>query len=258
MSFPEISRTCFTWHNERGGRLGGASRFADHLDDMPTAGWGYGALTNNRTDDFQALLYGHMATYQSRGTFHSTEQLSFTGEGWYRDFLHLPNRAPNATDVQIGEQNYPLGGYPTENDVSFCIVSQVIVARMTRWQLVFEDFYRQATQSKGSVWLARGAPKRWFSKGSSGFSVLNAPTRVGKLSYSVAVGEDGSATFSVKPPSGAASQVRWQLRWPYTFDHVDCDGCIVEEIADNGVVSVLQNSDVGFQATARMTAEAWI
>lgn len=43
-------------HNERGGRLGGASRFEDHLDDMPTAGWGFGALSNNRTDDFLALL----------------------------------------------------------------------------------------------------------------------------------------------------------------------------------------------------------
>ena len=34
-------------------------------DDMPTAGWGYGALTNNRTIDFSALLYGHMVSVQS-------------------------------------------------------------------------------------------------------------------------------------------------------------------------------------------------
>jgi hypothetical protein len=27
-------------HNKAGGRLGGASRFESHLDDMPTAGWG--------------------------------------------------------------------------------------------------------------------------------------------------------------------------------------------------------------------------
>jgi hypothetical protein len=258
----DLENMLLTWHNERGGRLGGASRFSNWLDDMPTAGWGYGALTNNRTDDFQALLYGHMATYQSRGTFHSTEQLSFTGEGWYRDFLHLHNSPPNSTDVQIRELDQPLGAevgyYGTENDISFCIVSQIIVSRMTRWQLVFEDFYRQAADSKGSIWLARAAPKRWFGKGSSGFSVSNAPTRVGKLSYSVAVGEDGSATFAVTPPSGAASQVRWQLRWPYAFDHVDCDGCTVEEIADNGVVSLLQKSDAEFKATARMTADMWI
>jgi len=216
---------------------------------------GYGALTNNRTDDFQALLYGHMATYQSRGTFHSTEQLSFTGEGWYRDFLHLHNSPPNGTDASLGAE---VGYYGTENDISFCIVSQIIVARMTRWQLVFEDFYRQSEQSTGSIWLARAAPKRWFIKGSGGFSVVNAPTRFGKLSYKVAVGEDGSATFSVTPPSGAAPQTLWQLRWPYAFDHVDCDGCTVQEIAENGVVSVLQDSDTAFTATAKMTAEMWI
>jgi hypothetical protein len=33
-------------HNTKGGRLGGASRWEDHLDDMPTAGWGYGALVS--------------------------------------------------------------------------------------------------------------------------------------------------------------------------------------------------------------------
>merc|ERR1712093_489411 len=136
-------------------------------------------------------------------------------------------------------------------------VSEVIVARMTRWQLIFEDFYRRGDQAKGSIWLARGAPKRWFSKGSSGFSVANAPTRVGKVSYNVTVGEDGSATFSVTPPSGAASKVRWQLRWPYAFDHVDCVGCAVQEIADNGVVSVYSNNPE-FRATARLTAEMWV
>lgn len=46
--------------------MAGASRFAQWLDDMPTVGWGYGALTGNRTKDFLALLYGHMATYQVR------------------------------------------------------------------------------------------------------------------------------------------------------------------------------------------------
>merc|ERR1711998_532572 len=47
----DLEDTLLTWHNSRGGRLGGASRFSNWLDDMPTAGWGYGALTNNRTDD---------------------------------------------------------------------------------------------------------------------------------------------------------------------------------------------------------------
>lgn len=53
-----VESTWLRYHNERGGRLGGANRFEERLDDMPSAGWGYGALTNNRTADFLALLVG--------------------------------------------------------------------------------------------------------------------------------------------------------------------------------------------------------
>lgn len=34
----EVERGLLQWHNEMGGRLGGASRFTDHLDDFPSAG----------------------------------------------------------------------------------------------------------------------------------------------------------------------------------------------------------------------------
>jgi len=139
----DIENMLLTWHNNRGGRLGGASRFANRLDDMPTVGWGYGALANNQTNDFLALLYGHMASYQSRGSFHSTEQVEFTGEGWYRDYMYWKNLGPNETRP---DQSL-LRGYANERDLSFCIVSEVIVARLTRWQLVFEDFYRARSDS---------------------------------------------------------------------------------------------------------------
>ena len=47
-----------------------------------------------------------------------------------------------------------------ENDISFCIVSNILVARMTAWQLLVEQ--------GGSVWLGKGAPQRWF-RHSDGF-----------------------------------------------------------------------------------------
>jgi hypothetical protein len=103
-------------HNHKGGRFAGANRFLGWLDDMPTAGWGYGALTNNQTDNFLALLYGHMATYQSRGTFHTTEQLSYRGEGHYRAFNHWKDPAPrvvlesSATPRGVGENWVGEGG----------------------------------------------------------------------------------------------------------------------------------------------------
>jgi len=223
----DVESTLLMWHNEKGGRLGGANRFEDRLDDMPTAGWGYGAITNNKTLDFLALLYGHMATYQSRGTFHSTEQLSFRGEGYYRNFVHWPN-PPNSS---LMRPSY----YAQENDISFCIVSQVIVARMTRWQLVFEDFYRYRTRS---IWLARGAPKRWFQPG-AGFSVANVSTRIGLISFTVSIPSKGSASFSVEVPS---QDILWKLRWPGRLvgtPHGDA-GCKVRAVDTNtGIVTVV-------------------
>ena len=130
----------------------GASRWEDHLDDMPTAGWGYGALVNNQTSDFLELLYGHMASYQSRGTFHSTEQLSFLGTGRYRSFLHIkdpPVDLASPIHEVTSQDRAQSGYYGIENDVSFCIVSNILVARMTRWQLVMED------SVTNSIWLAR-------------------------------------------------------------------------------------------------------
>lgn len=58
----EVENVFLHFHNDMGGRVGGASRFEGWLDDMPTAGWGYGALTNNRTQDYLALLYGKVVS----------------------------------------------------------------------------------------------------------------------------------------------------------------------------------------------------
>jgi len=265
---------------------------------MPTAGWGYGAIANNFTDDFLALLYGHMATYLSRGTFHSTEQLSFRGEGWYRDFLHWPNPPPNGT---ADAAHLRLQYYGNENDVSFCIVSEIIVARMTRWQLVFEDLYRPkfgsenwschhwtseeearvksapdaqvctdgghrwtgghneatpgcracsccAAQDHGSIWLARGAPKRWFGVG-GGFKVTAAPTRFGALSYEVTVDKD-EATYQVTVPNAAPADLRWKLRWPLGATQVRSQGCTVVDTSPNGIVTVIASSGVSFTVWA--------
>jgi hypothetical protein len=157
-------------HNSKGGRLGGQSRFESHLDDMPTAGWGYGAIANNQTQDFLELLYGHAANYQSRGTFHSTEQLPFTGTGRYRA-IPMNDPAPGggshrSTVASSALLHGGLGYNGVETQISFCIVSNIIVAHMTRWQLVMED--------GGVIWLGRGAPRRWFVPGVGGFNVTSA------------------------------------------------------------------------------------
>ena len=174
---------------------------------MPTYGWGFGALTNNRTNDFLALLYGHAANYQSRGTFHATEQLSFLGEGLYRDFLHWPNDTdPLNPGIKknVARKLGRVGAYyAPEQDISFCIVTEVLVARLTRIQLIMEDFYRDGGgRFGGGIHLARGAPRRWFYSPGTTWSVKAAPTRLGRISYNVTIAPQGeSASFDISTPS---------------------------------------------------------
>ena len=58
--------------------------------------------------------------------------------------------------------------------------------------------------AKPTIWLARGAPKRWFAPTSRALNVTNVPTRTGRVSFSVKVAKAGEATFSVS----AAGAVR--------------------------------------------------
>eukprot|EP01044_Picomonas_judraskeda_P009505 COSAG03_NODE_1160_length_4662_cov_8.031373_2_plen_65_part_00 len=45
-------------------------------------------------------------------------------------------------------------------DVSLDVVPAIEVARLTRWQLVFEPFRRDGTRESDQIWLCRGAPRR--------------------------------------------------------------------------------------------------
>ena len=264
----EIEALFLRYHNELGGRTGGASRWQTHLDDMPTAGWGFGALTNNKTTDFLALLYGHAANYQSRGSFHSTEQLSFYGEGLYRDFNTF-TETPVGQDGGDGESSLPRapeaarmrsgsGYYGSENDISFCIVSEILVARMTRWQLILEDSYRSRIEGRlPAIHLGRGAPKRWFGLGGGktskptgpGFAVANAPTSFGgRISFRVSVPQAHAANYSVAAGSVKPGSVRWTMRWPGTLGTqadpvVHFGGCKVLDVdSASGEVAVLQTA----------------
>merc|ERR1712176_1016093 len=108
-----------------------------------------------------------MATFTSRGTFHATEQLGILGEGEYRKY-----NGPFGTCCGI--------------DVSLCVVNVIEVARLTRWQLVFEPYRSEGGKDVQQVWLARGAPKRWFRDpegfAASGLTLANAG---GKISFNV-------------------------------------------------------------------------
>ena len=220
----EVEGALLDWHNAMGGRLGGASRFMDHLDDFPSAAWAYAALTNNQTRDFHALVYGHMATYSSRGTFHATEQLQIESDGdAYRHYS------------------------PTyKGDVSLCVPTVVEVARLTRWQLVFEP-YRSDSGHK-QVWLGRGAPKRWFRDADGfGFGGGKRPVPLasgGAIAFDVSTAPaEQSATYNITVYGDEAlieDGTRFVLRWPGALkEHSAVGGCTVVAVEpSNGLVVV--------------------
>lgn len=132
-----------------------------------------------------------------------------------------------------------LGYNGKETQISFCIVSNIIVAHMTRWQLVMED--------DGAIWLGRGAPKRWFKPGVGGFNVTAAPTSVGKINFKMHASTAQSASYSVTVPGGHSHEQRWSFRWPGLL-HVGsatATGCTIEAVdAAMGIVTCTAQSTV--------------
>ena len=99
-------------------------------------------------------------------------------------------------------------------------------------QLVFEDVFRPETPL---IWLARGAPKRWFTPG-AGFGIDNVPTFRGRVSYRLSVDDVGKATYSVTSPEDS----KWVLRWPGEIKSAQCgEGCQVTAVENaHGIVTV--------------------
>ena len=160
------------------GTVSGITRWSDHLDDMPSSYYLATSLRNDRVDRFLLLHYGHMANYMGRGTFTATEQLPITADanGQWRDYLW----------------SYLEGG------IDMCVPSVMLPAIATRWQLVLERY------DEDVIYLARGAPRRWFNTTTGGFSVRDAATRFGAVSVAVtnapvAAGEHSTATTQFTP-----------------------------------------------------------
>jgi hypothetical protein len=181
------------------GTVSGITRWADHLDDMPSSYYLAASLWSDRLPRFHLLLYGHMANYQGRGTFTATEQLPITADslGFYRDYLW----------------SYLEGG------IDQCIPSIMLPAIGTRWQLVLERY------DEDVLYLARGAPARWAAPGAGGYGLQRAATRFGWVDLHVdntarpaGDGEDAAATVAfTRAPNAVAGvapapQLRLRLR----------------------------------------------
>jgi len=140
------------------GTLGGINRYTNHLDDMPSLGYAISSLRLGRLASFWSLLFGHAANYQSRGTFASTEQLGFGGDG----------------DTTASMRGYlrakPSVLRPDEVDIDFCVPSASLVSFMVRAAVVTEAV------DEDVMMLNSGAPRRWYG---ATMRASNAPTRYG-------------------------------------------------------------------------------
>jgi len=148
---------------------------------MPSSYNAAAALRDGRVPSFLALLYGNMASYQGRGTGTATEQLPINGDanGLNRDYLW---------------------GY-LEGGIDQCIPSIMLPAIATRWQFVLERY------DEDTLYLAAGAPRRWFDPLGGGVAIQRAATRFGSVDLSMANtavsggggGEDVSAQVTFTP-----------------------------------------------------------
>ena len=182
-----------------GGTLAGMTRFENWLDDMPADGYALAALEYDRLGSFLSMLYGHAALYNSPGAFNAVEQMNIQGDlGRYRSFLY-----PEDED---DESFFWSGG---DVDTDFCLPSSMIVAQMTRWQLVFDSI------NGTDLSVAKGAPRRWFDPTSTAstastaskrhltadllpsFGVKGARSRFGVLDFNVSSAVDDSGNSAV-------------------------------------------------------------
>ena len=83
-----------------------------------------------------------------------------------------------------------------EGGIDQCVPSLVLATLSTHWALVFQ--WRGETK----IWLARGAPRRWYNASEGGFAVERVPTRFGSVSFAAATTAAGSAAANISfaPP----------------------------------------------------------
>lgn len=141
-------------------------------------GYGRSALAHDRLYSFHNTLAGHSLNYISRGTYWGTEQRQQLDYGVGNGTGIVNNRWRN--DCGVGGE-----------DCSLCMVSGVASSYWIRWMLVSDD------RDHSVVYIAKGAPRRWYNQTAEPFGIEDAPTRFGTITYMMQVQSDGSVRGSV-------------------------------------------------------------
>jgi hypothetical protein len=192
---PDLAEAVFEYRRRKGGELMATTRFGGHLDDWPFAHQARAVLAADRVDQYLLGLYGHLAVHQMPGTFCTYEQVKVAG------------------------------GDPRTYAADYCVPVQLTVPLLVRWMLVFEERDRDA------LWLCKAVPRRWFAPGQR-FSVRNAPTRWGPVSFQVHA-QDESVEIEIIPPPKPVETIMLRARRP--------DGALPREILVEGAVAELHS-----------------
>jgi len=138
-------------------------------------GHGYGLLQHDLIREALLLTYSVMAHQYTRGSWTAPETRNLLGDG---------TAAP------------------------YCTPAQLVVELMTRWLLVFED------PESETLWLGKGIPREWLADGKT-VKVANAPTRWGRVSYSIASHlNDKKISAQIGLPTSFSAETKLRVRAP--------------------------------------------
>lgn len=89
----------------------------------------------------------------------------------------------------------------------YCSPAQLAVPLLLRWLLVFED------PESETLWLGKGIARHWL-RGGQRVAVSAAPTRWGRIGYSISTAANGGPTLATVqfPEHGIAAETRLRIR----------------------------------------------
>ena len=113
-------------------------------------------------------------------------------------------------------------------------MTQILTARLTRWQLVFEDLSR-------NIWFAKAAPDRWYEHG---FGVSRAPTLCGNVSYTYST--NLTYRFRIERVSSRCMEgnVWFNFRWNHDITSVYVENNDRNQNVDVRLVQVERSSRI--------------
>lgn len=148
----------------------------DSRDILGFISYGYALslLYQDRIDEFVLFMYTHRYHVHSRGAWNAGEVTGTAGDA-----------------------------------ATFCNPSQLAIPSLVRWALILD--HQELDVDK--LYLGRGVPRGWLATGKE-ISIKQAPTRWGRVDYSIQAGGEGSVTAKVKFGEKVPKEFEVKLRFP--------------------------------------------